>query len=417
MAFPSASPPPPTSPKRTRQPSAPESPDETYSQLDIGMCQAPRAVPPTSTPRLPTPVKRSTIPTAPVESAPGPVAVAAAAKRKVSLRSSAVSSWSAVTCQNIDRIVSLLSRSLPVGKRCFVNCTCYSRFMRRGCFMRILDRKTIKWLLITHKNAFVGVEFTMSDKLQSLVFLLAACFVVCTGPEVAGVLATDANVEYFLVEIVHPVEGAALYTEPSFQSAGEFFHQFPGVFPIHMFHESGWPKIVAIVRITTPNALFPLVVAVTNLGLDMASSPLYSFEAFALFCGAPLPLAQPSLRLLPCARVYSLQIDIIPLGNATQYIKLLRNFTMEVLRLRSVGIIFDVYKFLGRVPASFLILGCGTPTFYDQLTLSLATVGIDMSSYTVGTAASLTKWNPMFTKGSTCVYGPRFISGKKKKKK
>ncbi|XP_041349311.1 gibberellin-regulated protein 14-like [Gigantopelta aegis] len=44
------------------------------------MCQAPRADPPTSTPRVPTPVKRLTIPTAPVESTPGLVA----AKRKAS---------------------------------------------------------------------------------------------------------------------------------------------------------------------------------------------------------------------------------------------------------------------------------------------------------------------------------------------
>ncbi|XP_041379207.1 4-O-methyl-glucuronoyl methylesterase 1-like [Gigantopelta aegis] len=66
VAGPSASPPPPSPPKRTPVPSTPASPDEPYSNLDTAMCQGTMAVPPTSTPRMPIPVTRSTIPIAPI---------------------------------------------------------------------------------------------------------------------------------------------------------------------------------------------------------------------------------------------------------------------------------------------------------------------------------------------------------------
>lgn len=57
-----------------------------------------------------------------------------------------------------------------------------------------------------------------------------------------------------------------------------------------------------------------MVVEVTNLGMEIDAVALYSFEAFALFAGAPPPLAVKPLRVLPCPRVYLLEMAISPAG-------------------------------------------------------------------------------------------------------
>ncbi|XP_067675587.1 uncharacterized protein [Haliotis asinina] len=229
-----------------------------------------------------------------------------------------------------------------------------------------------------------------------------------------------ADCEFFYIEIYYPTQGMPVYAQPTYSAAGQLLYNYaPKISPIHVFQIDGHQKIAAIVKVKKPGILSNLVAEVTNLGLAVEATVLYSFEAFSLFNGAPPALAVAPLRVLPCARVYLMELELVPLGNITQYQTSLRNFTVELLRLRRVGIILDVYKYLARIPATFMILGCGTPTFYDQLTFSFTSLADDYGAFTIGRVDSLTKWNPLIGgKGGSCFWGQSaaaMFTGKKKK--
>ncbi|XP_071112626.1 uncharacterized protein [Haliotis cracherodii] len=231
-----------------------------------------------------------------------------------------------------------------------------------------------------------------------------------------------ADCEFFYIEIYYPTQGMPVYAQPTYSAAGQLLYNYaPKLSPIHVFQIAGHQKIAAIVKVKKPGILSNLVVEITNLGMAVEAIVLYSFEAFSLFNGVPPPLAIAPLRALPCARVYHMEVEVIPLGNATQYLSSLRNFTVEMLRLRRVGIILDMYKHLARIPATFMILGCGTPTFFDQLTFSFTSLASDYGAFSIGRVDALTKWNPLIGgKGGSCFWGQSaaglFPVGKKKKK-
>ncbi|XP_071112624.1 uncharacterized protein [Haliotis cracherodii] len=257
----------------------------------------------------------------------------------------------------------------------------------------------------------------MFSRLQAL--WLVCLGMLCVGVTDVNALAPCADCEFYYVEIFYPTQGVPLYSQPSFSAAGQLlFNYAPKVHPIHVFQVVGAGKIAAIVKVMKPGVLSNMVVEVTNLGMEIDAVALYSFEAFALFAGAPPPLAVKPLRVLPCPRVYLLEMAISPAGNSSEYRTVLGKFAKEILQLKKAGIIMDAYKFLATVPSSFMILGCGTPTFYDQLTLSMGSLADDYGSFEVGRATALTKWNPLIGgKGGACFWGGAaaglFPTGKK----
>lgn len=96
------------------------------------------------------------------------------------------------------------------------------------------------------------------------------------------------------------------------------------------------------------------------------------------------------------------------------------NFLLHALTCQFI--IFHIHDTLVHDPLhlflQFMILGCGTPTFYDQLTLSMGSLADDYGSFEVGRATALTKWNPLVGgKGGACFWGGAaaglFPTGKK----
>ncbi|XP_067676114.1 uncharacterized protein [Haliotis asinina] len=257
----------------------------------------------------------------------------------------------------------------------------------------------------------------MLSRVQAL--CLISLGMLCVGVTVVDALAPCADCEYYYVEIFYPTQGVPLYSQPSFSAAGQLlFNYAPKIHPVHVFQVVGVGKIAAILKVMKPGVMSNLVVQVTNLGLEIDSVAMYSFEAFALFAGAPPALAVEPLRVLPCPRVYLIEMAITPAGNSSDYRRVLGDFSKEILQLKKAGIIIDAYKFLATVPSSFMILGCGSPTFFDQLTLSIGSMADDYGSFEVGRATALTKWNPLIGgKGGACFWGGAatglFATGKK----
>ncbi|KAK6187696.1 hypothetical protein SNE40_005663 [Patella caerulea] len=211
-----------------------------------------------------------------------------------------------------------------------------------------------------------------------------------------------------------------LYARPSYVAAAQLLYNYlPKVKPIHTFKVAGEPKVLAIVKVSFPGALCDIAMGVTNFGLEIETIPMYAFEAFATFVGVQRDLTFTPLRALPCSRVYLFETVVESPGELSAYTEVMRNYTTEVLRLRSAGIIMDAYKYLSVVPNRFAVFSCGTPSFFDQMMMSLNSLNADYGIYAVERAVSLVSWNPYKGKDALChvsnFHEGVFGFGKKKK--
>ncbi|ESO89168.1 hypothetical protein LOTGIDRAFT_229070 [Lottia gigantea] len=236
-----------------------------------------------------------------------------------------------------------------------------------------------------------------------LIGTLALIFLVNYGRCQVIPPTPDADWEYYMITMAIPVQGTPLYARPLYVSAGQLLKNYlPSVVPLHIFKITGEPRILAIVKTTTPGALCDIALGVTNFGMEIETIPLYSFEAFSTFLGVQRDLTFTPLRALPCARVYMFETSVESPGGLEEYTEVMRNYTTEVLRLRSAGIIMDAYKMLSVTPNRFVIFSCGTPSFFDQMMMSVSSLNSDYGLYSVERAVSLVTWDPYNGKDALC---------------